>query len=296
MSIQPGIHEICNECLRVQASEKGAELWSICGADGAEYLWQGDPRFWEDRSPTIFPYVARLTEGMYTYGGHKYSMPIHGLAPYAAFEAEAVDGACMRFILNSDAATLAAYPFPFRFTVEYRLSGPSLTIAYIVENRGEGPMHFGAGVHPGINVPLEPGVPFESYALRFDEDSLPQRVNFTPDCFVAGGTTPYPLQASRALPLRHDLFDEDAIILKDVPRRLVLSSPLGTRSVTFAFDDYPIFGLWHWPRREAPYVCLEAWTSLPSRKGVIEDLSTQPDLVRLEAGGTWRASVKLTMK
>ena len=65
--------------------------------------------------------------------------------------------------------------------------------------------------------------------------------------------------------------------------------------MTFAFDDFPIFGLWHWPKREAPYVCLEAWTSLPSRKGVIEDLATQPDLVKLAPGGTWRAGVTLTM-
>ena len=232
---------------------------------------------------------------MYTYEGHHYSMPIHGLAPYAPFEAEAVDGACMRFVLNSADQTLAAYPFPFRFTVEFRLSGPSLTLSYIVENKGDGPMYFGAGVHPGINVPLEQGVPFESYALRFDGDCLPRRVNFTPDCFVAGGTTPYPLQGGRELPLHHDLFDDDAIILKDTPRRLVLSSPLGSRSVTFEFDDFPIFGLWHWPKRQAPYVCLEAWTSLPSRKGVIEDMAAQPDLVKLAPGGTWRAGVTLTM-
>lgn len=35
-----------NEKLRVRVSTKGAELQSIRGADGTEYLWQGDERFW----------------------------------------------------------------------------------------------------------------------------------------------------------------------------------------------------------------------------------------------------------
>ena len=34
-----------NEKLRVRVSTKGAELQSIRGADGTEYLWQGDARF-----------------------------------------------------------------------------------------------------------------------------------------------------------------------------------------------------------------------------------------------------------
>ena len=31
-------------------SDKGAELHSMQSADGHEYLWQGDARYWEDRA------------------------------------------------------------------------------------------------------------------------------------------------------------------------------------------------------------------------------------------------------
>jgi len=67
-------------------------------------------------------------------------------------------------------------------------------------------------------------------------------------------------------------------------------------AVTFALPDLPVFGLWHWPRTDAPYVCLEAWSSLPSRVGVVEDLAIQPDLVRLPSGQTWRTAVTVTFE
>ena len=47
------------------------------------------------------------------------------------------------------------------------------------------------------------------------------------------------------------------------------------------FDDFPIFGIWHKPKSEAPYVCLEPWSSLPARDGVIERLDMQKDLIAL---------------
>ena len=295
MANQANIHEISNEKLRVRASAKGAELWSICTPDGVEYLWQGDPAFWSDRSPTIFPYVARLTDGAYTYGGQCYALPIHGFAPGSVFRAENVSSEAMRFVLESNEETLKVYPFDFQFTVAYRLEDTSLIVEYIVENRGDGPMYFGAGVHPGFNVPMEPGIPFESYRITFDKTCTPQRVSFTPDCFVTGETTPFSLEDGQEIPLRHDLFDDDAVILKDMSRSLTLHSPLGQRAVTFEFLDYPIFGLWHWPRKEAPYICLEAWSSLPSRKGVVEDLARQEDLVCLPPRAVWRNRVSLTI-
>ena len=49
------LHTIGNASLKVTASEAGAELWSILGSDGTEYLWQGDPKYWKDRALNIFP-------------------------------------------------------------------------------------------------------------------------------------------------------------------------------------------------------------------------------------------------
>ena len=42
---------------------------SITAADGTEYLWNGDPAYWTGRAPNLFPYVGRLTNDRYAYGG-----------------------------------------------------------------------------------------------------------------------------------------------------------------------------------------------------------------------------------
>ena len=49
------IYSIQNKALTAQVSTLGAQLMSLCGADSTQYLWQGDPRYWPDRSLTIFP-------------------------------------------------------------------------------------------------------------------------------------------------------------------------------------------------------------------------------------------------
>jgi hypothetical protein len=52
------LHTIQNKFLTVTVSELGAELQSILGADGTEYLWQGNPAYWKSRSPMTKPAVA----------------------------------------------------------------------------------------------------------------------------------------------------------------------------------------------------------------------------------------------
>ena len=83
---------------------------------------------------------------------------------------------------------------------------------------------------------------------------------------------------------KHALFDNDAIVLKHMARKVTLGSEKGSRSVTVSYPDFPVLGIWHWPRSEAPYVCIEPWSSLPSRAGIVEELTQQSDLISLEAG------------
>ena len=89
------------------------------------------------------------------------------------------------------------------------------------------------------------------------------------------------------LPLSHNMFDEDAIVLKGVPGKVTLRSEKSLRAVTLIAPDLPVYGFWHMPKTDAPYICLEPWSSLPSRQDVVEDLETQEDLISLEAGKTY---------
>lgn len=285
-------YTIRSQKLTVSADSKGAQLTSIRGVDGVEYLWQGDQTVWSDQAPVLFPYVARLTGGEYCYRGKRYSLPIHGFASRMEFEAHAEFGE-MRFTLRDTPETQACYPFPFRFAVSYRLEGSRLFQTFSVRNSGQAPMPFGLGAHPGFRVPLEEGLPFQSYAIAFPEAKAPVRIGFTEECFLSGRDVPYPLEKGE-LPLAHSLFDSDAVVLRGTGSRAVLFSRSGARYVQVDYPDMPYVGLWHRPKTEAAYVCIEPWLSLPSRQGVVEDLERQPGLYSLPAGETWQTVVSYT--
>ena len=281
-------HIIKNEALTVAVSERGAELQSILGADGTEYLWQGDPKYWSSRDHTIFPFVARLTGGRYSLDGEIYELPIHGLAPYRGFTATENNGTRLVLELPSDAETRTQYPREFIFRVIYALLDSTLTVTYEVVNRDIRPMIFGLGGHPGFNVPLQAGLRFEDYRLRFPADCRPIRVGFTPDCFVGGEDTPWPLDDDCSIPLSHALFDDDAVVLRDMCREVTLESTLDGHSVTVTFPQMPYLGIWHMPNTDAPYVCIEPWLSLPAYAGETTVFEDRPDLARLSPGETYR--------
>ena len=280
------IHTIQNEFLTVSAKEAGAELQSILGADGTEYLWQGDAKYWSDRALNIFPYVARLNDKKYYLDGELHEMAIHGIAPYRDFTVVENDGTKMVFELRSDEKTLAEYPRQFVFRIVYALEGKTLKVSYQCENLDGRTMYFGLGGHPGFNVPLAPGKAFEDYRLRFAEVCEPYRVGFTADCFVTHEDTPFPLEEGTVLKLRHDLFDDDAIVLRNMAREVTLECG-GGPSITVRFPGMQYLGLWHWPKTDAPYVCIEPWCSLPADAGKITVFEEQSDLISLEPGKTY---------
>ncbi|MHC1787574.1 MAG: aldose 1-epimerase family protein [Christensenellales bacterium] len=273
-----------NERLQVQIATLGAELQAITAADGGQYLWDGDPAYWASRATNLFPYVGRLHEKSYLLGGRRYELGIHGFLRYA--ETRPLEESADRVYLEmtSTPETLASYPFHFRAGVDYRLQGSTLHITYRVVNIGSKTMYFGLGGHPGFPVPLEDGLVFEDYELRFTQP--PRQLLVSDNCLMTGESRPLPLEAGR-LPLRHDLFDRDAVILDNPGRTVTLCSPKGRRGITLRHPDLPYLGLWHRPRTAAPYLCLEPWLSLPGREGVIEDLALQPGLKHLAPGATY---------
>lgn len=287
------IRRISNAYLSVSAADMGAELQSVRAADGTEFIWQGDGRFWADRAPNLFPFTGRLIGGRYEMDGREYSMRIHGLTPYAAFREKYNDGTRLVMELESDEATMAVYPRHFVFQVIYELEENMLKICYRVENRDTRAMFFGLGGHPGFNVPLEKGLHFEDYRLRF-EPCAPKRVLFSPDCFVSGETEPFPLEPGYTLPLRHGLFDDDAIFLEDAGRSVTLESAIGRASVNLSFPQMSCFGVWHMPGTDAPYVCLEPWCSLPARANMPTVFETHPGLIRLEPDAVYENRWSIT--
>lgn len=286
---------ISNSEISAQISSKGGELQSVRSAAGKEYLWQGDTEIWEDRAPNLFPYIARLTEGSYWFQGKKYHMDIHGFLPSSEMEFVEKTEDSLALKLETSEETLKQYPFNFVLLITWKVKGSTLDITYQVENKDSRTMYFGIGGHPGFIVPLEENRKFEDYRIDFGGEVIPQRVNMSEDCFVMEGEKPLELKDGRYLNLCHNLFDHDAIILKDMPRQVRINCAGGAEEITLTFPKMNYLGIWHRPFKTPDYVCVEPWSSLPSRKGIVEDIEKQPGLISLESGKTYQNSWSITI-
>ena len=276
-----------NEQLRVTISEVGGTLTSVYGKQtGTEYLWQGDPAYWAKQAPNLFPFVGRLHEKRYTLRGQSYDMTIHGFVARSAMQAVQTGPDSCDFIMRDNEETRACYPYHFEYRVRFTLYKGRLMIRYEVTNLSEDTMYFGVGGHPGFNVPMEEGLRFEDYDLTFCEAGTPDMVGFAESILIDGTRKPYPLKDNVTIPLRHDLFDHDALVLADAPRGVTLSSPKGQRGLRVSWPHMAYIGFWHKPQSDAPYVCIEPWSVLPGRDGVVEDLETMADRTALKPGET----------
>ena len=64
--------------LSVTISSKGAEIQSIQDKNGVERMFNGDPAFWANRAPILFPVAGGLKNDCYEWQGKWYPMPKHG--------------------------------------------------------------------------------------------------------------------------------------------------------------------------------------------------------------------------
>ncbi|MCQ2387832.1 MAG: hypothetical protein MJ066_05260, partial [Clostridia bacterium] len=62
----------------------GAQLRSLKKGD-KEYIWCGDPAFWKDSCPVLFPVAGGLKEDKYILDGKEYYQRKHGFAKKQEF-------------------------------------------------------------------------------------------------------------------------------------------------------------------------------------------------------------------
>lgn len=285
---------LCNDSLRLTVDTLGAQMMALYAAD-RQYLWQGDPAYWTDRAPILFPCIGRLPQDHYRFLGKEYTMGNHGFAAKSEFSVVSYAETHVVLSLVNNPETVVHYPFPFSLEIAYRLRGRTVAITYNVQNRGSQVMPFAIGGHPGFRVPWQEGESFEDYTLAFSQSCQPNRICTANGPFLSGKEIPFPLQESRFLPLCHSLFDDRVIILKNMAKEVTLQSRISSCAVTVSYPQMPYLGIWHTPRSDAPFVCIEPWTSLPSRENVVEEFSCKSDLIHLAPGRSYETTWCITI-
>ena len=165
---------------------------------------------------------------------------------------------------------------------------------YVVKNVGNDVMYFGLGGHPGFNVPFDGG-DFEDYYLETSLPVRPERMTLTESYLMSGKAVDYPLEKDRIIRLKHDMFDDDAVILRGAGDSLTLKSDKTDKSVTVKYPNMPYVGLWHAVKTDAPYVCIEPWENLPSLDGKVEKLTDKANIGILPRQETYESSITVSL-
>ncbi|WP_234736329.1 aldose 1-epimerase family protein [Tellurirhabdus bombi] len=277
-----------NDFLRVLVRPKGAELTSIFHKPtNTEHLWQADEAIWGWHAPNLFPVVGGCLDDQLLIDEQTYSMERHGFARKSTFSVIESTPEKAVFSLKNNADTELVYPYRFDFQVEYQLDGPVLTVVYRVLNEDNKTIYFSVGAHPAFAVPFSPNESYEDYLLEFQKEEPLERHLLSPKGYFTGETSPI-LAVGNQLPLTRDLFDQDALVFKNLDsRRVTIRSRHHDHCITVTYPPFPYLGIWAKPG--APFVCIEPWLGCADSEGMAFDISQKEAIQHVDAGELFEA-------
>ncbi|TVZ25213.1 galactose mutarotase-like enzyme [Gillisia sp. Hel_I_86] len=275
------IHRVENELLSIGIKSIGAELCSIVNKlNGKEYIWQGDPAYWESHAPNLFPIIGALKNDTYIFEGSSYHMPKHGFFRNnedVILKSKAQDR--LTFSLKYAEDTLKNYPFKFELEISFILNERTLEVKHEVFNLDTKEIYFSIGGHPAFNAPLFPGETYEDYYLEFDQKMELNTCVLSNEGLISNISEAV-LKNDDKINLRKDLFDNDALIFQDIPSKKVsLNSNHSGRILSLSYSDFNNLGIWAKPN--APYVCIEPWLGIADIEGTDQNFKTKKGINKL---------------
>lgn len=243
----------------------GGELVSF-KAGGLEYVWQGDPAHWNGQAPILFPVCCSAKDNKIAFDGVEYPMPKHGLARKREFEPILIAKDRVVLEQRETEETLQSFPFCYSLKADYTVREDGFSATFTVKNLDKNEMTFCIGGHPGFNVPLCPeDGGFEEHSLFF-EDAEGCTASITKDGYMNAEVPKLDiLKGTNELPLVWSDYDNDAIILENLPKKTVcLLSRRSGKGFRFDFEGFDALGLWTPDHKHSPFICLEPWNGLPA--------------------------------
>ena len=273
----------------------GAQLMSFADSMGLEYIWQGDKEYWGSRAPILFPIVGPLRNKKTVVDGKEYEMPRHGIARTMEFDVSEKRSDRAVFTLRANEESRKNYPFDFELAVEFELRSNSLIQSFKVKNCGNIDMPYCLGGHPAINVPLVNGENFDDYVIKFSKPETCECPTIDMDNgLIITKKTHMRFENEDTINLKHSLFYKDAIIIQNVKSSYVeLYSAISGQGVKFDFNGFKHFAMWS-AINDAPFVCLEPWTSTATRDIENDNLVDKQDIIILKPGESREHSFSIT--
>ena len=254
---------------QILTSNFGAELQSF-KVNGEEKIHQGEEcvnengkPYWDRRFEILFPTVGKCINNQTILNGKIYQTQLDGFAKNLEFEPITKLDNYHSYIFKSEKKLFEKYPYEFSFIVTYRVDNNKLTTKYKIVNENEFDMPFGIGSRPALkidNEELEKG----NYYFEFDQpedkvhflrlrDGL-VGVEFARNIQVIG---------KRRIPLNSNVFNNDAFIIKGMKtNKISLKNKMTNQTIfTMDFTGFPYLAVFG--KKNAPFICLEPWVSMP---------------------------------
>lgn len=279
-------YTIKNNTISVEIDSYGAEVKSVI-KNGVEYMWNGNPVYWERTSPILFPFVGSVCNKKYKIGNSEYNMEQHGFARDMEFTLIEQEDTRLVFSLSSSEETLKKYPFEFVLKITYTITENVFTVEWKVKNSASTTMYFSIGAHPAFICPLNNGSQSD-YKFKFDT------VNDIEYYLLKDGlldkSKKYKLHVCNGYAdIKTGMFERDALIIEGrQANEISLCHPDGKEYITVKMDA-PLFGLWSPAGKNAPFICIEPWYGRCDAVGFKGDLSEREYSNNLLAGKTFNA-------
>lgn len=280
------MNTIKNDTLEIGVKTVGAELCSIKSIKtGTQYIWQADPAIWGSHAPVLFPVIGNIKNQQVEYKGIQYPVPRHGfIRNNENIEMVAHTANTLKYRLSYSEELLKIYPFKFELFISFILNGNKLTVKHEVVNKGEEVMYYSLGGHPGFNCPLFKDEKYEDYYLEFPEQESAQKLEVLSSGLIGEGKTPV-LNNTKTLPLTGELFNDEAIIFKDLKSsQVAIKSRNHNNKIVFNFTGFPYIAFWAKP--QSPYICIEPWQGIADFEKCSGKLQEKEGIVQLAAGST----------
>lgn len=290
------MYQLKNEKLTIEVNKTGAELCKIASTKNkTDFLWDAKQNIWRSYAPNLFPIIGALKNNTYLFDGKAYQLPKHGLVRNNSniqLHKQSENKLIFELIANEE--TLKQYPFKFKFYTSYTLKDNTLAVTYKIKNIDSKTMYFSIGGHPAFKCPVFNNENYNDYSLVFDKIESAKRYMMDIERGLVTSETKSVFNDSHNLPLKHELFNEDALIFKDLEsERISLKSKTHGEILSFQFEGFPYFGIWAKPNGN--FVCLEPWLGVADHVDTNQQLTDKEGIIALEAKSSFESEYTITI-
>lgn len=279
--------------LEIECSKHGAELTSI-KLNGIERLHQGNSildengkPYWGRHAPILFPIVGKLKDNKTQINKEPYEMTQHGFARDMNFEELEKNS---KYVLKSNEETLKKFPFKFELFIEYEINENELITSYTVLNKDEKEMIFGLGGHPAFVCDYST----ENYEIVFEKQEDKIEFYKLQDGLIKEEPISSILENNK-IKLTKNIFDEDAIIMKNIKsNKVILKDTLNNKNILeFDFEGFPYLAIWS--KKGAPFVCIEPWQNHTDSVNSDSEFINKPNILKLKENEKFNCSYKIKL-